>query len=391
MKTKSIILLFFISIKSLLSQNLDYKELHYSSFVIDGHNDAIQRILAGEDLGKLTGSGHIDIPRIRKGGVDLAFFAVWVPPRIKTRPYFKQAIDQIKSFKKFVEKNNNEIILLESFKDIEHNKTEGKIVSILSMEGAHPLDDKIENLEYFYKLGIRSIMPTWNNSTGWATSATDENNKKIKRKGLNELGKKFIRRMNELGILIDVSHVGEQTFWDILQITTKPVIASHSSVWSICPHIRNLNDDQIRAIAKKGGLVAINFAPWFLDSTFEKKEKEIRLKYSKTIDSVRNSWRGSSLSREYFIGTLLKNEYDKILPSVETVVDHIDYVVKLVGVDYVGLGSDFDGISVTPTGLKDIADYPNITKELIRRGYSDKDVRKILGENFLRVLKQVLK
>lgn len=373
------------------SQDLLYKDIHYRSFLIDGHNDAIQRIVSGEDLGRLTEKGHIDIPRLREGGVDLAFFAIWVPPFNKKKSYYNQAIEQINSFQKFVEKNQKDIITLKKFSDIEYYKSQGKIISILSMEGAHPLEDKLENLDYFYELGIRSVMPTWNNSTSWATSAADENQKKIKRKGLTKLGKKFIKRMNELGILIDVSHVGEQTFWDIIKITSKPIIASHSSVWKICPNKRNLNDKQIIAIAKSGGLVAINFAPAFLVSTFEKKEKELRLKHSKVIDSIKNNWKGNVLSRELYIGQLLKKEYDKILPSVETVVDHIDYIVKLVGVDYVGLGSDFDGIGRAPKGLEDISCYPNITKELLRRGYSEDDIRKILGGNFLRVLKQVLK
>lgn len=373
------------------SQYLSHTELHFRSFVVDGHNDAIQRMLRGEDLGNLTKAGHIDIPRIREGGVDAAFFAVWVPPFNKKKSYYNQAIEQIKSFQKFVEKNKNEIILLKKIEDIEYFKEQNKIISILSMEGAHPLEGKLENLDYFYELGIRSIMPTWNNSTNWATSAYDESQKKIKRKGLSELGKKFIKRMNDLGILIDVSHVGEKTFWDIIKITNKPVIASHSSVWKICPNKRNLKDEQIKAIAKTGGLVAINFAPMFLDSTFEKEEKKIRDKYSRLIDSIKSNWVGNVLSREFYIGELMKNEYNKILPSVGAVVDHIDYIVKLVGVDYVGLGSDFDGIGVAPRDLEDIAQYPNITKELLRRGYSEDDIKKILGGNFLRVLKQVLK
>lgn len=391
MKVISPKFLFLIFLLLPLSQNSVYKELHFRSLVIDGHNDAIQRIISGEDLGKLTENGHIDIPRIRKGGVDVAFFAIWVPPYVKKKSYYDQAVDQIRSFHQFIEKNKNEIIILKKFSDIEYYKAQNKIISILSMEGAHPLEDKLENLDHFYELGIRSIMPTWNNSTSWATSATDESQKKIKRKGLTELGKKFIKRMNDLGILIDVSHLGEQTFWDIIKITKKPIIASHSSVWNICPNKRNLNDEQIKAIAKSGGLVAINFAPSFLDSTFEKKEKRLRLRYSKTIDSIKNNWVGNVLSREFYIGQLFKHEYDKIIPSVVAVVDHIDYIVKLVGVDYVGLGSDFDGIGVAPKGLEDISYYPNITKELLRRGYAEDDIKKILGGNFMRVLKQVLK
>ncbi len=372
-------------------QTLDYQKIHQQAIVIDGHNDAIQRIVSGEDLAKLTTNGHIDIPRMRSGGIDAAFFAVWVPPYNKSQSYSKQAVKQIEKFKQFVEKNTDQIGILMKFDDFEKFRSQKKLIGILSMEGAHPLEDNTKNLDFFYELGVRSIMPTWNNSTSWATSATDENQKKIKRKGLSELGKKFIKRMNELGILIDLSHSGEQTFWDIIQTSDKPVIASHSAVWEICPHIRNLKDDQIKAIAKKGGLIAITFVPWFLDSTFAKKEKELRIKNSKLIDSVKKDWKGNSLSREFIIGKLLMNEYEKILPSVETVVEHIDYIVRLVGVDYVGLGSDFDGVGIVPLGLDDVSYYPNITRKLLERGYAEKDIRKILGENFLRVLKEVLK
>lgn len=373
------------------SQSADFKKIHYEAFVIDGHNDAIQRIISGEDLGKKTNSGHLDIPRMRTGGIDAAFFAVWVPPSKTSKTYFQKAKNQIESFNKFIQKYKNEIGVLRNYQDIEKYRNQNKLVAILSMEGAHPLGDNIKNLDYFYNLGIRSIMPTWNNSTGWATSAADEKTKKIKRKGLSELGKKFIKRMNELGIIIDVSHAGEQTFWDIIQTSTKPVIASHSAVWKICPHRRNLKDEQIKAIAKTGGLIAVNFAPWFLDSTFTKKEKEIRNKYSKLIDSIRNDFKGNILSREFLIGNFLKNDYEKILPTVKTLVDHIDYIVQLVGIDYVGLGSDYDGIGIAPLGLEDASYYPNVTKELLERGYSEEDIRKILGENFMRVLRQVLK
>ncbi|MDI6804743.1 MAG: dipeptidase [Bacteroidota bacterium] len=372
---------------------LDYKKIHHDAYVFDGHNDAVHRLLAGEDLGLETTKGHIDIPRLKSGGVDASFFSVWVPPAAKSKSYFNQANSQIEALIDFAKKYPASIQVTLAASDLEKIRKEGKIALLISMEGAHPLGDSIRNLDYFYSKGVRSIMPTWNNSTSWATSAEDETNtsKKLKYKGLTDLGKNFIQRMDELGIIIDVSHAGEKTFWDIIETSKNPIIASHSSVWNIFQHWRNLKDDQIKAIANTGGLVAVNFAPYFLDKGFGKKVEAMRKRHDKKINSLKKSWKGSVLSREEMIGRMLKEEYAKILPTISDLVDHLDYVVKLVGVDYVGLGSDFDGIGVTPKGLDDVSHYPEITKELVKRGYSENDIRKILGGNFLRVIEKVLK
>lgn len=372
---------------------LDYKKIHRDAFVFDGHNDAVHRLLGGEDLGVQTTKGHIDIPRLKSGGVDASFFSVWVPPAQKSKSYFEQANSQIEALINFANKNTASIQIAQTASVLDKISKEGKIALLISMEGAHPLGDSLDNLDYFYSKGVRSIMPTWNNSTSWATSAEDETNtsSKIKNRGLSELGKKFIRRMDELGIIIDVSHAGEKTFWDIIETSKNPIIASHSSVWNIFQHYRNLKDGQIKAIAKSGGLVAVNFAPYFLDATFVKKEKAMRKRYDAKIKTLKKSWNGSALSREEMVGRMLKEEYAKILPTIGTLVDHVDYIVRLVGVEYVGLGSDFDGIGVTPVGLEDVSYYPEITKELVKRGYTENDIRKILGGNFLRVIEKVLK
>lgn len=371
----------------------DYKRIHHEAYVFDGHNDAVYRLLDGEDLGSHTTKGHIDIPRLKLGGVDASFFSVWVPPDNKSKSYFEQANLQIEALLNFAKKNSASIEVALKASDLEKISKDGKIALLISMEGAHPLGDSIQKLDYFYSKGVRSIMPTWNNSTSWASSAEDETNnpKKLHHIGLTEVGKKFIKRMDELGIIIDVSHVGEKTFWDIIETSKNPIIASHSSVWKIFQHWRNLKDEQIKAIANTGGLVAVNFAPYFLNKDFGKRNAAMRKRHDKKIDSLKKSWKGSVLSREETIGRMLKEEYDKILPTIDDLVDHLDYIVKLVGVDYVGLGSDFDGIGVTPKGLYDVSYYPEVTRELVERGYSENDIRKILGGNFLRVIKKVLK
>jgi membrane dipeptidase len=371
----------------------DYKIIHYDAIVVDGHNDVSQRLINGEDIGKRTLKGHIDLERMKDGGVDAAFFSVWVPPEKKLLSYYRQANQQIDSLHSLANNYPDKIQLATNVKDLPKIISNGKIAMMISMEGAHPIGDKLERLEYFYKLGVRSIMPTWNNSTSWATSATDESQikSKLKHRGLTELGKKFIRKMDVLGIIVDVSHSGEQTFWDIIKTSKNPIIASHSCVWNICQHLRNLTDDQIKAIAKSGGVVGVNFAPWFLDSGFKDREIKMREKHTAKIVSLKHTWKGDSFSREIAIGEMLKSEYEKILPTLNDVVDHIDYIVKLVGVDYVGLGSDFDGIGIAPKELKDVSYYPLITKEFVARGYNETDINKILGGNLMRVIKKVLK
>jgi len=387
-------LLYFIFLTFFGFQNFsDFMKIHKEAIVIDLHNDTVQRMLNKEDISVRTKTGHIDIPRLREGGIDAAVFSVWIPPGNKSKPYFAQAKKQIDLLLNFAKKHSQQIVTAYNSEDILRISKAGKIALMLSMEGAHPVGDDLKHLDYFYERGVRSIMLTWNNSTNWATSASDETQSpaKLKHKGLTGLGKKFVKRMDELGIIIDVSHAGETTFWDVIKTSTNPIIASHSAVASICPNHRNLSDDQIKAIAASGGIIGVNFAPWFLDSEFVEKEKVIKEQNKARIDSVRSVWKGDALSREAAIARLMQKEYDKILPTLNDLVNHIEYVIKLAGVDYVGLGSDFDGISVAPKGVDDVTLYPNITKELIKRGYSKKDLGKILGGNFLRVLSEVEK
>ncbi len=369
----------------------DYKKIHFEAIVIDAHNDVTGRMVDGADISCRTSQGHSDLPRFREGGIDAEFFSIWVPPKKVTQSYYKQANIQIDSVLSFVNHNLSEVGLATSVSDIHRFVGEKKFAVMLGLEGGHPLENNLKNIEHFYRRGVRYITLTWNNSTNWATSAKDEgdNSKKLERKGLSALGKRMIREMNKLGMMIDVSHVGEKTFWDVIKTSRKPVIASHSSVWAICNNRRNLKDDQIRAIAKSGGIVCINFAPFFIDSTFAEKEKLVRNQTKAQIDSINVLFKADDRARDSVTAEFLKGKYLKIRPTLQKLVDHFDYVAKLVGVDYVGIGSDFDGISVTPLDMDDVSFLPNLTNELMKRGYSDKDVKKILGQNFLRVLKEI--
>jgi membrane dipeptidase len=390
MLNRSLILFgLFISILSSSAAQTDYKKLHFDAIVVDTHNDVVQRILSGEDISFRTPHGHSDLPRFKEGGLDVEVFSIWVPPEKTSRPYSDQADEQIDSIMSFVSRNPSQVGLARSAEEVEKLVAEGKFVAMLGMEGGHPIGSDLQKLEHFYSRGVRYLTLTWNNSTDWASSAHDETDPsaKIKQKGLTAFGREVVRRMNELGMIVDVSHVGEQTFWDVMKVTCKPIIASHSCAWSLCHHWRNLKDDQLKAIAANGGVVFINFAPWFIDSSFAAKESAMRQRNKARIDSYRAASKAGGFLTDVAIADSLKDEYLQIRPPLELLIDHFDYVAKLIGVDHVGIGSDFDGISVTPLDMDDVTYLPNITRELLRRGYSTSDVKKILGENFLRVLK----
>ncbi|MFS8082321.1 MAG: dipeptidase, partial [Ginsengibacter sp.] len=246
-----------------------------------------------------------------------------------------------------------------------------------------------------YNRGARYLTLTHNISPSWATSAADETSlhptighglNSEGKKGLTAFGIKVVQRMNQLGMMVDVSHVGDQTFWDVIKYSVKPIIASHSSVYTLVHHRRNLKDEQIKAIAKNGGVIQINFNPGFIDSTFDKKEVAFLKEHASENDSLMKAGMNDFYALDYLYQKYA-TEANSMRPPLSMVIDHIDYVVKLVGVDYVGLGSDFDGTNLTPQQLDDVTDYPLITKALVDRGYPEKDIDKILGGNFLRVLK----
>ena len=252
------------------------------------------------------------------------------------------------------------------------------------------MNNDLENLNRFYARGTRYMTLTWNNSNPWATSAMDETTKKDSlartHKGLTDFGKQVVQRMNELGMMIDLSHVGEQTFWDAINTTTKPVIVSHSNAYALCPIFRNLKDDQIKAVAKNGGVIDLNFYSGFVDSTFKKKEAKFVLAHAQELDALKKQ----GMVQEYALSVLADKYASEVTsnrPPLSALMDHMDYIVKLAGIDHVGIGSDFDGITSQPQDLDGVLDYPNLTKAMLERGYSKKDINKVLGGNLLRVLK----
>lgn len=263
---------------------------------------------------------------------------------------------------------------------------------MIGVEGGHMIESDLSKLDSLIAKGMSYLTLTWNNSHDWATSAMDESGagKPLANKGLTEFGKQVVRKLNEAGVIVDLSHVGEQTFYDALAVTTKPVLLTHSSVWSICPVFRNAKDQQIKAVAKNGGVICINFYPAFISKTFVDAKKYWE---GPGKDSIRAALQQLPVYRDQSellakqVNALVQLELSKNLPGIKEVVDHIDYVAKLVGVDHVGIGADYDGIGFVPKGLEDVSTYPQITAELKRRGYSNQALKKILGGNVLRVLK----
>ncbi|WP_159023720.1 dipeptidase [Formosa sp. L2A11] len=363
-----------------------YLDIHNEAIVIDTHNDILMKV---EDQGvvfdqDLTGKTHSDLERWKKGGLDVQIFSVFCDG--DTENAYAVANREMDSLDAVVARNPNKIVKVANSKELLAAVKEHKIAAMFGVEGGHMIEGDLDKLETLYNRGARYLSLTHNAAPDWATSAADETtHPDLEEKGLTDFGVQVIKKMNALGMLIDVSHSGEQTFWDVIKLTDKPIIASHSSVYNLASSRRNLKDDQIKAIAKNGGVIMVNFHPNFIDNSFKAKEEAFLEKHATEGDSLIKSGMDSWYMKDYLYKKYAA-ETNKIRPALSVLIDHIDYIVKLVGVDYVGLGSDFDGINITPLQLDDVTGYPLITKALVEKGYTEEDIIKILGSNFLRVL-----
>jgi membrane dipeptidase len=364
-----------------------YKRIHRKAIVVDTHNDILMKAV---DKGMvfdqdLTGKANSDLARWKKGGLDVQLFSVYCDGDLKNP--FAYANREMDSLDAVVARNPEKIVKVSSYAQLVKAVNQHKMAAMFGVEGGHMIEDDLNKLEALYNRGARYLTLTHNIAPSWATSAADETTKpNLPHKGLTDFGRQVVMRMNHLGMIIDVSHAGDQTFWDVINITTKPIIASHSSVYTLVPHRRNLKDEQIKAIAKNKGVIQINFNPGFIDSSFDRKEIAFLKKHAAENDSLRKSGMGEFYTLDYLYNKYAE-EAHLMRPPLSMVIRHIEYIIKLVGVDYVGLGSDFDGINLTPLQLDDVSTYPLITKALLEKGYSKKDITKILGGNFLRVLK----
>jgi membrane dipeptidase len=373
---------------NLFAQNA--QQIHQKAILVDTHNDVLSSVtLMGMDFSEdLRGKAHSDLARFRQGGVDVQVFSIFCDEHYGKGSAFNFANREIDSLYAMAARHPDQLMIVTNPAQLNRAVKEKKLAAMLGVEGGHMIEDDLDKLDSFYKRGVRYMTLTWNNSTSWASSAWDEKLKSflITPYGLNAFGRQVVKRMNELGMMVDISHTGEMTVRDVLQISTKPVIASHSSVYALCPVPRNLKDDQIRAIAKNKGVIQVNFYSGFLDSNYVRRLDEFINRHKKEYDSLLalklpNYLMNDILSKRYPL------ESSQLRPPLSALIDHINYIVKLVGVDYVGLGSDFDGIESAPQGLDGVQDFPKITEALLKKGYSEKDIDKILGGNFLRVFK----
>ncbi len=333
----------------------------------------------------MTGKAHSDLSRWKQGGLDVQLFSVYCEGDTKNAfAYANRAMDSLDAI---VARNPDKIVKVANYVQLKNAVKQKKIAAMFGVEGGHMIGDDLNKLEAMFTRGARYLTLTHNIAPSWATSAADETTKpNLAHKGLTDFGRQVVQRMNQLGMLIDVSHAGDQTFWDVIKLTSKPIIASHSSVYTLVPHRRNLKDDQIKAIAKNGGVIQVNFHPGFIDRSFDMKEIAFLKKYAVEMDSLMKSGMADFYATDYLYEKYAA-ETTNMRPPLALLMDHLEYIIKLVGVDYVGLGSDFDGINLTPQQLNDVTTYPLITKELVNKGYTKKDITKILGGNFLRVLK----
>jgi membrane dipeptidase len=364
------------------------KKVHFSSLIVDTHDDTTQRFLDGKfDLGPRNALGSIDIPRMREGNLGAIFFSIWVPSKVTGTEAVHRALAQIDAVREQVRKYPKDLVLATTAAEIREAHKQGKIATLIGVEGGHMINSDLGILRKFADLGARYMTLTHSGNDEWADASTD----KPAHNGLTAFGKDVVSEMNKLGVMVDISHVSDKTFYDALETSKAPLIASHSSCRAICDAPRNMTDQMMKDLAAKGGVVQINYHVGFLSQEFrdaEKADPEINKAIGLEVHRRCGDNEGCQLiegdriTREYVAqGKLPKVEYTKI-------IEHIDHAVKVAGIDHVGLGSDFDGANM-PYGMEDATKLPYITEALLQKGYSEGDVRKILGENTLRLMTDV--
>jgi membrane dipeptidase len=364
------------------------RKLHFSSIVIDTHDDTTQRLLTpGFDIGVRHDDGGIDIPRMREGGLGGIFFSIWMSGTVTGPEAVKRALDQIDAVHEMVRTHAKDLAFCTTAAEIRRAHADGKVAVWIGVEGGHMIASDLSVLRSYFELGARYMTLTHSVNDEWADSSTD----KPAHNGLTDFGKDVVREMNRLGMMVDISHVADKTFYDALETSKAPLIASHSSCRALCNQPRNMTDDMIKALAAKGGVIQINYYVGFLSQEYRDAmkanpdlDKQMQAEVEKRCGTNEDCQliQGDKLVREAVAaGKLPRVSWEKI-------IEHIDYAVKLVGADHVGLGSDFDGANM-PYGMEDASDLPKITDALLKKGYSEADVRKILGENTLRLMEQV--
>lgn len=352
------------------------RQIHFSSIVLDTHIDVTPKLQTAWKFAEEHTTGHIDLPRMRRGGLNGLFFSIYMSGTVTGPKAVNDALERIAAVHKLAEEMPQQVALCLTADDIRNAHRQGKIAGLMGMEGGHMINNSLPILRMYADLGIRYLTLTHSVNTDWADSSGDQ----PKNNGLTDFGKQVVAELNRLGVMVDISHVADKTFWDALAVSRAPMIASHSSCRAISGHSRNMTDDMIKALAAKGGVIQINYLDSFIDPAL--------FAYTQKAQSLNRELMQKYPGREN--GEKRRAEIAKVFgpapkASWERIIDHIDHAVKLVGADHVGLGSDFDGGSM-PVGMEDVARLPKITDALLKKGYSESDVKKILGENTIRLL-----
>ena len=372
------------------------RAIHNSAIVVDTHADTPQRFLDDNfDIGSTDPKdiGHVSLDKARAGNLGAEFFSIWVDPETNQGHFAKHTLDLIDSVYEQAARHPDRMMMAFSVEDIERAHKQHKLAALMGIEGGHSIENDIRLLRDFYRLGVRYMTLTWSNTNEWADSSGDVDDPKIEHhNGMTDFGKQVVLEMNRLGMMVDISHVSDKTFWDAIATSRAPVIASHSSARALCDAPRNMTDDMLRAVTKNGGVVDVNFFSGFDDQTYWNAAKAQRKEQEAAIKAALEKIRAEGKTPTYMDEERLSREWMAKIPRppLKSLIENIDHIAKVAGVDHVGLGSDFDGVSgATPQGMDSAADLPKITQALLDRGYSADDIHKILGGNVLRVFRQV--
>jgi membrane dipeptidase len=372
------------------------RAIHDSALIIDTHADTPQRFLdQGFDIGSTDPHdvGHLSLDKARGGNLGAEFFSIWVDPETNQGHFAQHTFDLIDSVYEQAARHPDRMMMAFSVADIERAHKEHKLAALMGIEGGHSIENDMHLLRDYYRLGVRYMTLSWSNTNEWADSSGDINDPKVQHhNGLTDFGKQVVLEMNRLGMMVDISHVADKTFWDAIAVTKAPVIASHSSARALVNAPRNMTDDMLRAVAKNGGVVQVNFYSGFVDEDFRRAMEAQARDQAAAIQKYVDSLKVEGKPVNYIEIDRIEREWMAKIPRppFKSLIDHIDHIAKVAGVDHVGLGSDFDGVSgATPQGMDSAADLPKITQALLDRGYSGDDIRKILGGNLLRVFRQV--
>jgi membrane dipeptidase len=372
------------------------QQIHNSAIVIDTHADTPQRFLdEGYDIASTdpNDKGHISLDKARRGNLGAEFFSIWVDPETNQDHFARHTFDLIDSVYEQAARHPDRMMMAFSTADILRAHREHKLAALMGVEGGHSIENDIHLLRDYYRLGVRYMTLSWSNTNEWADSSGDIDDPKVQHhNGLTDFGKQVVLEMNRLGMMVDISHVSDKTFWDAIATTKAPVIASHSSARALVNAPRNMTDDMLKAVAKNGGVVDVNFFSGFDDENFRQAIQAQAKDQQAAIQKYMDDMKAQGKPVNYIDVDVIEREWMAKIPRppFKVLIDHIDHIAKVAGVDHVGLGSDFDGVSgATPQGMDSAADLPKITQGLLERGYSAEDIHKILGGNLMRVFHEV--